>query len=335
MKRGEKVKIYFKRDGRCYKLFSIIQLGKDGEVDLKITGFYNNFVEIAKNTLDDKGYHTEEEMEESRIVSHAEMSYHKDGSFLHKIKDSPEPEYINPYGHEERWVRTDAIEDFQPILNIAIRRMEIFNKSSLVPALKSRETSYICENDDFFDETGTYLLILYIRNKKHTVNCYTSAKLYSDVIIELNKNLDLCIFIQRHGFPAAKPCYSKVFKCLMTPYLHNSINFCNRENAKDEMKEVLEKSVFDSKFHLFLKDLADNKLFIFSEDKVKLADQVDILYENNGCKMPISKPLFLKQALNYLGDKLSDFNKLDQGIKQLLLEKWNKELEGRSFVAIL
>jgi hypothetical protein len=329
MKRGEKVKIYFKRDGRCYKLFNIIQLGKDGEVDLKITGFYNNFVEIAKSTLDDKGYHTVEEMEESRIVSHAEMSYHKDGSFLHKIKDSPEPEYINPYGQGERWVRTDAIEDFQPILNIAIRRMDIFNKSCLVPALKSGETSYICENDDFFDETGTYLLILYIRNKKHIVNCYTSAKLYSDVIIELNEDLDLCIFIQRHGFLAANPYYSNVFKCLITPYLHNSINFCNRENAKDEMKVALGKSVFDSKFHLFLKDLADNKLFFFSEDKVKLADQVDILYENNGCKMAISKPLFLKQVLNYLGDKLSDFIKLDQGIMQLLLEKWNKELENK------
>ncbi|QRX64155.1 hypothetical protein JS578_02530 [Dysgonomonadaceae bacterium zrk40] len=328
MKRGEKVKIYFKRDGRCYKLFNVIQLGKDGEVDLKITGFYNNFVEIAKSTLDDKGYYTVEELEESRIVSHAEMSYHKDGSFLHKINDNPEPEYINPYGQGERWVRTDAIEDFQPILNIAIRRMDIFNKSCLVPTLKSGETSYICENDDFFDETGTYLLILYIRNKKHIVNCFTSAKLYSDVIIELNKDLDLCIFIQRHGFPAAKPYFSKVFNCLITPYLHNSINFCNRENAKDEMKEVLEKSVFDPKCNLFLKDLADNKLFNFSEDKLKLAEQVDILYENNGCKMPISKPLFLKQALNYLGDELSDFNNLDQGIKQLLLEKWNNDLEN-------
>lgn len=101
-------------------------------------------------------------------------------------------------------MQTNAIEDFQPILNIAIRRMDIFNKSCLVPAVKSGETSYVCENDDFFDETGT--------------------------------------------------------------------------------------------------DLADNKLFIFSEDKLKLADQIDILYENNGCKMPISKPLFLKQVLNYLGE---------------------------------
>jgi hypothetical protein len=328
MERGEKVKVYFKRDGRCYKLFNVIQLGKGGVVDLKITGFYNHFVTLAKNTLEDKGYHTEEEMEKSRIVSIAEMSYHKDGSFLHKIKDSSKPEYINPYGQGERWVPTDVINDFQPILNIAIRRMKIFNKSCIVPTLRSGETAYVCENDDFFDQTSTYLLILYIRNKRYTVNCYTSSKLYSDVIIELNKDLDLCIFIQKHSFPAAKPYYSKAFKCMVTPYLYNSINFCNREHAKDEMKEVLGKSVFDSTFHLFLKDLSDNKFFNFSDDIVQLADQIEILY-NHGYKMPVSKPVFLKQALFLLGDKLSDFNKLGKGTKQLLLEKWTKDLEDK------
>jgi len=47
----------------------------------------------------------------------------------------------------------------------------------------------------------------------------------------------------------------------VTPYLHNSINFCNRENAKDEMKEVFDKAVFDSKVSSFLKDLTVYKFF--------------------------------------------------------------------------
>ncbi len=48
MKRGEKVKIYFKRDGRCYKLFNVIQLGKDGEVDLKIVQRMNTLILTVK-----------------------------------------------------------------------------------------------------------------------------------------------------------------------------------------------------------------------------------------------------------------------------------------------
>ena len=151
-------------------------------------------------------------MDTSRFVNKSEMSYHKDGSFLNKILDSSMPEYSNPYGKGERWTATSSIEDFQPILNIAIRRMEIYNKSCPYPILKSKEIAYVCENDDLFEKEGSYGLILYIRNKKFPVNCYTSLKLYSDIIAELNEELDLCIFIQRYHYPAPQPYYSERFK---------------------------------------------------------------------------------------------------------------------------
>ena len=35
----------------------------------------------------------------------------------------------------------------------------------------------------------------------------------------------------------------------------------------------------------------------------------------------------MKLALNYLGDKLSDFNKLPFIVKQSLIQTWNNELE--------
>lgn len=37
MNKGEKIKVYFKMNGRYYGLFNVIQMGKDGIVDLKIT----------------------------------------------------------------------------------------------------------------------------------------------------------------------------------------------------------------------------------------------------------------------------------------------------------
>ena len=52
------------------------------------------------------------EIDNSKFVHHAEMSYHKDGSFLHKIKDRDKAEYSNPYGEGKRWVATNDILDF-------------------------------------------------------------------------------------------------------------------------------------------------------------------------------------------------------------------------------
>lgn len=329
MNKGEKIKVYFKMNGRYYGLFNVIQMGKDGIVDLKITDYYNNMAILSKNTNDEKGYLTEKEMDEFRFVQHAEMSYHNDGSFLHKIKDNIKPEYSNPYGQGERWTATNSIENFQPILNIAIRRMDIYNKSSLAPIVKPKETAYVCENDDLFEKSGTYLVILYIRNKKLSVNCYTSVQLYSNILTELNEELDLCIFIQRHQYSKPEPYYSKEWKCMITPYLNNSINFCNKESVKDEMRDKFDNSIFDLKFHYFLSCMTDGKFINLSEDKLRLIDEVDILYKVREGKMPISKPVFIKLALNFLGDKLIEFNALSSAIKQVLFERWNEEVEVR------
>lgn len=55
MNKGEKIKVYFKMNGRYYGLFNVIQMGKDGIVDLKITDYYNGMVIVSKNSNDEKG----------------------------------------------------------------------------------------------------------------------------------------------------------------------------------------------------------------------------------------------------------------------------------------
>lgn len=319
MKRGEKLKFYIKLNDRYYRLFNVIQMGKDEIVDLKITDFYRNFVIMASNKSEDKGYLTEDEFNNLRFVQNVEMSYHKDGSFLHKIKDGINPEYSNPYGQGERWTATDEIVDFQPIMYIAIRRMEIFKNSSLQPKLKSKETLYICENEELFERDGTYFLILYIRNKKHTVNCYTSSSLFSDIIMELNSDLDLCIFIQRHSYPKPKPYFSKELKCFITPYMNNSINFCDRDLTMNEMRDKFDNAIFDLTFNKFLSLMSDDKFINLSEDKLQLIDQVDILYKGNEGKMPLPKPVFIKHILTLFGIKLSEYNNLTADAKQGVL----------------
>lgn len=128
MDQREKLSVYFCMNNRYYLLFNIIQMGKDGEVDLKITDFYNNFIiETASGSYHEDGSLSEKEIKESHFIKHTEISYHKDGSFLRKNKDRNISHYYNPYGQGQRWTPTSKITDFQPILNIAIRRMAIYN----------------------------------------------------------------------------------------------------------------------------------------------------------------------------------------------------------------
>lgn len=327
MNKGEKIKVYFKMDGRYYTLFNVIQMGANGMVDLKITDFYNKLVIATENVRDDeKGYLTETEMRNSRFVHKTEMSYHQDGSCLHKLKDEGNREYSNPYGEGERWTPTDKISDFQPIFHIAIRRMEIYNKSYETPILKSKEVPYICDNADLFEKKESYLVICYIRNKNFTINRFTTSKVYSDIIASLNQKLDLCIFIQKYSYPMPKPYYDEHFKGLITPYLNNSINFCNKEYSKEEMMDKLRNSVFNPDFNHFLYEMTNGNFFNFTEEKLQLIDQVNI-FTGKGGKLSVSTPVFIKLVLSYLNDKLADFNKHPTFIKQALIQKWNSELE--------
>lgn len=114
---------------------------------------------------------------------------------------------------------------------------------------------------------------------------------------------------------------------MITPYLNNSINFCNKDFAKEEMMEKLGNAVFDPIFNRFLQVMTDGNFINLTEDKLQLIDQVDIFYAGREGKLPVSKPIFIKLALNYIGDKLVDFNKLPPFTKQALIMKWSNELE--------
>ena len=91
---------------------------------------------------------------------------------------------------------------------------------------------------------------------------------------------------------------------------------------KDKMKNL-----FDSSFNKFLNLMTEGKFINLTEDKLQLIDQVDIFYNGKEGKMPVSKPVFIRLAMNYLGDKLIEFNKLPLSVKQNLMQQWNRELE--------
>lgn len=311
MKKRDKVDVYFKMNSRYYLLFSVIQMTGNGNVDLKLTDFYNGFIIEKDGNVREDGGMTEQEMESATFISKAEMSYHADGSFLRKNKDSKDIKYYNPYGKGVRWTPTDSIVDFQPIMNICIRRMEIYNKSiTNIPINTDKRKSHICACDELFDVDGTYLIVLFIRHKSFPFCRCGSRHNYSNIVTELNNQLDLCIFIQRHSYPKPKTYYSQYFKCRITPYAHNSINFCNKEHSKEEMMEKLGKTMFDSNFYRFLNMLNDGEYFYFSEKKLKVIDAIDAYFEGFKNKRNLPKPLFIKIVFQILGESIDTFHAL-------------------------
>ena len=55
-------------------------------------------------------------------------------------------------------------------------------------------------------------------------------------------------------------------ECMITPYPNNSIHFCNKESAKDEMMDKLRNAVFDPLFHRFLQEMTDGNFINLTED---------------------------------------------------------------------
>lgn len=307
MEKREKIDVYFKMNGLYYLLFSVIQMKDNGIVDLKITNYYNG-IAIKNANLHNDGTLSEDEMNATTYNSKAEISYHADGSYLNKVKDFNIIKYQNPYGKDVRWTPTDKIIDFQPIINIQIHRMELYNKGfTYLPVNTSKRKSYICSCDELFDINGTYFLLLFIRNKSLPFCRCGNSQYHSDVITELNSQLDLCIFIQRHSFPIPKPYYSIHFKTWITRCAFNSINFCNKEYSKDEIMDKFGKTLFNPNLCAFLKILNDGDYYYFSEDKLKVIDAIEDFYSSSESKK-ISKPLFMRTVLDLLGDQISLFN---------------------------
>ncbi len=328
MEYREKLKILFKINDRYCTLMNIIQMGRNGDIDLKITDYYNGIAIVVEQIENpDKGYLTESEMASAKFEKNIEMSYHKDGSFLSKINNGSNHIHDNPYGVGERWTPTDEIDDFQPVMNICIRRMGIYNVSHCtLPKLKSKESIYICENDDLFESNGSYYAILYIRKKDLPLSRYTSAQLYSDILISLNETYNLCLVFSRHSYPPSEPYYSQEFKRMITPPLNNSYHFCRKDTAKAEMLSKFDANVFNPSFCYFLELMGDGLFINLSEEVLQLIDQIDIIYESNKSTMPIKKPVFIKMSLYRLGDRLSFFNSLSQSKRQKLLLNWRQQL---------
>ena len=310
MEKRERLNVYFEMEGLSYLLFRVVNIGTKDAPDFKFSGFSDLYINYKSddNGEDNKGFLTEEEMDKSTFHDNIEFTYHNDGSFLSKNMDFEEKSkrYHNPYGTGVRWIPINEIHGIQPVINIAIRRMDIYHPRRIEEE-GEKVHNYICRNSDLFERKGQYLVAIYLKEKNVSMACFTTAQGYSDILSSVNEKLDLCILYQRHSYPEAKPYYSKYFGGgWITPYLNNSITFCNKDTSIDEMNEKM-KNVFDPAFAKFTRIMGEGHIVHFSEDKLKIIDIVDKIYSpiKNGTNM--SKPLFIKHLL----DSIPDFEKFN------------------------
>ncbi len=315
MENRERLNVYFEMEGLSYLLFRVVNIGTEDDPDFKFSGFSDLYINYKSddNGEENKGFLTEEEMDKSTFHENIEFTYHKDGSFLSKNMDFEEKSkrYHNPYGTGTRWTPINEIQGIQPVITIAIRRMEIYHPTQIEEE-REKVHNYICRNSDLFERNGQYFVVIFLKEKRMPIACFTNVQGYSDILCGINEKLDLCILFQRHSYPKAKPYYSKYFGGgWITPYLNNSITFCNKETSIDEMNDKM-KNVFDPAFSEFTRIMGEGHVVNFSEDKLKIIDIVDIIYSpiKNGTNM--SKPLFVKHLL----DSIPDYEKFNTKSEQ-------------------
>ena len=202
-----RLNVYFEMEGNFYMLFQVVNVGTKNIPDFKFSGFSNLYInhKTDNNKEDDKGYLTEEEIEKSTIHSYIEFTYHKDGSFITKNMDFEDKtkRYHNPYGIGVRWTPINDIQDIQPVISVAIRRMEIYHPVKLEEEGEMVH-NYICKNTELLERDGQYLVAIYLKEKNKQVACFTTSQGYSDILCNVNDKLDLCILFQRHSYPKAK-----------------------------------------------------------------------------------------------------------------------------------
>ncbi len=310
MENRERLNVYFEMEGNFYMLFQVVNIGSKDIPDFKFSGFSNLYIcyKSESGKVYDKGFLTEEDIDKLSFHSHIELTYHKDGSFLSKNLDFEEmsKRYCNPYGKGVRWTPTSDIQGIQPVISIEIRRMEVYHPIKIE---KESDTihNYICKNTELIQRNGQYFVVIYLKEKSKPIACFTTIEGYSDVICNINDKLDLCILLQRHAYPKAKSYYSNNFGSgWISPYLYNTISFCNKETSVREMNDKM-KNIFDPAFSELIRIIGDGHIVYLSEDKLKIIDIIDKVYLPINNDTIMTKPLFIKHLL----DSILDFKKFN------------------------
>lgn len=301
-------KVFFKYKGNCYKLFEAINFGTKISPELKLTGLTETYMQIK----DDK-HQFDGNLHVGQLIrfvegNHVEFTYHKDGLILTKvIQSSGEKEYNNPYGNGEKWTPLADITTYQPVMVFQISSLSGYRRAFIEE--KYGLKNYIVKNDRMFELQGGQgvLVLVYLKHKDYPLAKYCfDDTIYSDVIMNIGENLELCILIQKQMHPDNERRMIK-----------NHFLFVDKLDGFEYLSEVLRNHIFDQTFAEFMNVVQEgNHYFDISETMMRVIESVDPLYESLMTeKIPIQvhKPTLVKMLLDRLDGKYDEFLKLSRG----------------------
>ena len=182
-----KTTFFFKSNNREYFLFKVLRRINDkDEDDLKF--IFNDPKSGTGNIYAEEGRTLKDE---DIIYPYGEVSYHPDGSFLHKFPEYPDPtkEYMNPQGTGFRRRRLDEIEDWEPLFQYDIFDYKLLRKKKPVP---NHEKYVIGSSNSFFNGSSLELLIILVNESFEFESSESTVELI-DRYKGIGRDLDLIL----------------------------------------------------------------------------------------------------------------------------------------------
>lgn len=311
--KNPRVNVFFRHKGHLFKLFETINFGSKSSPELKIKGLTETYMQIRddKKRFDGK-------LHEGQLIrfvdgKHLEFTYHKDGAILVEvIHPSGEKEHYNPYGTGDRWTPMADIKTFQPIMMLLISSLSSYHPTVIEE--KYGLINYIIKNDQVFEFSKGQgdLVLIYVRNKNYPLVKYCFEGIYSDVIMSLNDNLDLCIMIQKQSGKEGAGSWQM-----------NSFLFLDKLDGFDYLNGVLKNHIFDQAMAKFMSVVQEgNCYFDISEKMMQVIESADPLYEvfkKNETPIHVHKPTLVRCLLDTLNGDYDDYLKLPRESQMIRL----------------
>ena len=177
-----------------YFLFQIVNFGKDCE--------HLKFIFTSHKDATSITYTESADSFEGKdiITQHAEITYHSDGSILHKFpkhNNSSGPFYVNPFGTGIRKLSLKKIRDWIPVINYKISDYSLCRKK------KVKFPVMIPQNEVIFDGSP-FECIIYLGHMDYANPPNDNP---TEMLFRLNnvaKNLDLIIWLFKTAFCGQK-----------------------------------------------------------------------------------------------------------------------------------
>lgn len=270
--------VYFSLDGQWRRLFTVTNIGTESVPEFKFSGFSNNYYSIPTLEKHAPGIISCTEFQNSYNTHNIELTYHKDGAMMTKIKYKDGKDFRhNPYGKDSVWIPVNDISEVQPIFIINLKAPELC--TLINPKQENnRRHNYLIKNEELFLINRGCFVLVYIKKKDKRMLRTTSSNLYSDIVCSINKELDLCVYINATDFDREKASKDIIIMGdrVFFSRVYNSYTFCDKEAINEFIKKKMD-FVFDEHLCDSVKKLWGDSLWEMTDDNIqKLKDS-----ENN------------------------------------------------------